>query len=111
MLIVLQFCENGSLLSFLKKHTGFYELKFESKLKIMCDIAAGMEYLAACHVVHRDLAARNVLLSSDFVCKVRQTEEGRRKKERKKEKDEEDKEEEEEEDDDMMMMMTTTTRP
>jgi serine/threonine protein kinase len=68
--LVLQFCEYGSLLSFLKKHTGFQELQLGSKYSLMTDIARGMAYLAGRNVVHRDLAARNVLVGSDFVCKV-----------------------------------------
>jgi serine/threonine protein kinase len=69
-MIVLQFCEHGSLLSFLQKHTGFQQLQLTSKLSLLADVANGMEYLASCNVVHRDLAARNVLVGSDFVCKV-----------------------------------------
>ena len=34
-------------------------------------IAAGLDYLSKKHFVHRDLAARNILLSDDYVCKVR----------------------------------------
>jgi serine/threonine protein kinase len=69
-IIVLQFCEHGSLLSFLKKHTGFQQLQLASKLSILADVTGGMAYLASCNVVHRDLATRNVLVGSDFVCKV-----------------------------------------
>jgi serine/threonine protein kinase len=69
-LIALQFCENGSLLSYLQKHTGYEELQIGSKFHIMEDVAKGMQYLSELNVVHRDLAARNVLITADFVCKV-----------------------------------------
>ena len=69
-LLLVQLCENGSLLSFLKSRTGFNTLLLEHKLAIIADVASGMKYLAGLRVVHRDLAARNVLVSADFVCKV-----------------------------------------
>ena len=68
--LVLQFCEHGSLLSFLKRHTGFSSLQHKSKFQILLDIATGMDFLSRLHIVHRDLAARNVLLGADYVCKV-----------------------------------------
>ncbi len=40
-------------------------------LDFSSQIALGMEYLARKEFIHRDLAARNVLLTDDFVCKVR----------------------------------------
>jgi len=40
-------------------------------LKICQDVAAGMTYLAGKHFIHRDVAARNVLVSEDFICKVK----------------------------------------
>jgi serine/threonine protein kinase len=69
-LLLVQLCENGALLSFLKSRTGFNKLLLEHKLAIILDVASGMKYLAGLRVVHRDLAARNVLVSADFICKV-----------------------------------------
>ena len=34
-------------------------------------VALGMQYLSSKSFVHRDLAARNVLVTKDFICKVR----------------------------------------
>eukprot|EP00051_Salpingoeca_urceolata_P001714 m.43425 g.43425 ORF g.43425 m.43425 type:complete len:1401 (-) comp11636_c0_seq3:170-4372(-) len=67
MLLVVQFCEHGSLLSFLKKNPN---LSVEALLKIGWDIAKGMEYLSGMGLVHRDLAARNVLIDSSQFCKI-----------------------------------------
>jgi Eph receptor B1 len=69
-MMIVQLCENGSLLSYLQKHTGFNELRSGSKIRILKDIATGMEFLSSLLIVHRDLAARNVLVPADFVCKV-----------------------------------------
>ncbi|KAL4631098.1 tyrosine-protein kinase receptor TYRO3-like [Arapaima gigas] len=42
---------------------------YQSLLRFMMDIAAGMEYLSSCGFLHRDLAARNCMLGDDLrVC-------------------------------------------
>jgi serine/threonine protein kinase len=69
-MLVMQFCEHGSLLSFLQRHFGFSELQLRSKLKIMDDVAFGMKFLSGLLIVHRDLAARNILVGADYICKV-----------------------------------------
>lgn len=38
--------------------------------QMLCDIAAGMLYLATKNVVHRDLAARNCLVAEDYAVKI-----------------------------------------
>ena len=57
-----RFCEHGSLLSVLRKRTGFDALQLTSKLRVAVDVAEGMAHLAKVGMVHRDLAARNVLV-------------------------------------------------
>ena len=57
-----RYCEHGSLLSFLRKRTGFDRLTVASKLRVAVDVAEGMAHLAKVGMVHRDLAARNVLV-------------------------------------------------
>eukprot|EP00039_Didymoeca_costata_P029606 m.25441 g.25441 ORF g.25441 m.25441 type:complete len:1157 (+) comp7707_c0_seq1:97-3567(+) len=70
-LIVLEYCENGSLQSVLKKQAqSDYCLPPESKMSMCLHIARGMAHLTSLNFVHRDLAARNVLVNSDYVCKV-----------------------------------------
>jgi serine/threonine protein kinase len=69
-MLVMQYCEHGSLRSFLRSRVGFNELLLGSKVQILLDIASGMAYLSERNVVHRDLAARNVLIGGDYVCKV-----------------------------------------
>jgi serine/threonine protein kinase len=65
-MILLQLCEHGSLLSFLKSRSSFWG----AKMHMILDVAKGMAYLAGLNVVHRDLAARNVLVGTDYICKV-----------------------------------------
>ena len=69
-MLLMQFCEHGSLLAFLQQRTGFHALVLESKYRLMADVADGMLYLSSCRIVHRDLACRNVLVHADFSCKI-----------------------------------------
>lgn len=68
VLIVLQFCEHGSLDHFLKNSGS--DLLLNAKIQMAFDSAAGMKALDEAGFVHRDLAARNVLVSSDLHCKI-----------------------------------------
>lgn len=70
ILLVLQFCEHGSLLSFLRRRRGFDTLNLTQRLMVALNCARGMEHLASAGMVHRDLAARNVLVDSAFSAKV-----------------------------------------
>ena len=66
LLVILEYCEQGSLSSFLEKNN----TELVVKLQIASDCAKGMTYLASLNFVHRDLAARNVLLGSDMNAKI-----------------------------------------
>jgi serine/threonine protein kinase len=61
LMVVLEFCEHGSLERYLKNT----EVSTIEKHRFAGDVAEGLGYLESIHVVHRDLAARNVLVSSD----------------------------------------------
>lgn len=70
LLLVLQFCEHGSLLSLLRRRTGFDALSLQQRLRVSLDCANGMAHLSTLGMVHRDLAARNVLVDSSYTAKV-----------------------------------------
>jgi hypothetical protein len=74
LLLLLSLCENGSLLSLLKKRKQkgprTKPLTLAERMKFALDTARGMEHLMANKFVHRDLAARNVLVDALFSCKV-----------------------------------------
>lgn len=62
--IVLEFMNNGDLLSYLRQFRSRKEsLEFKKAFKICKDIAAGCRYLERLKFVHRDLAARNCLIN------------------------------------------------
>ena len=69
-MVLLQFCEHGSLDSFLKKHTGMLDLSLLARLQIARDVCEGCCYLSENGFIHRDIAARNVLIGSDWICKL-----------------------------------------
>ena len=76
LILVLQYCEHGSMLGYLKKtFAGGNEVAVGEKMVMAAEIAAGMAHLVQKHLIHRDLAARNVLMASGksvsgTVCKV-----------------------------------------
>eukprot|EP00040_Diaphanoeca_grandis_P036065 m.228619 g.228619 ORF g.228619 m.228619 type:complete len:1687 (+) comp33543_c0_seq1:183-5243(+) len=67
-LLLLAYCDNGSLLKFLTSVATAPPM--HSKLTFCAEVARGMDYISARRVVHRDLAARNVLLDVAMVCKI-----------------------------------------
>ena len=70
MLLVMQYCEHGSLLAFLRKRTGFDTLGLPQRLKVAMNCAEGIAHLASLGMIHRDLAARNILMDSAYTAKV-----------------------------------------
>ena len=76
LILILQYCEHGSVLGYLKKtFAAGEEVSVEDKMVMAAEVAAGMAHLAQKLLIHRDLAARNVLLAagksaSGKTCKV-----------------------------------------
>lgn len=60
-MVVLQYCEHGSLETFLRTRKGVLQLALHSQLQISLDVARGGKYLEAKGFVHRDLAVRGPL--------------------------------------------------
>jgi serine/threonine protein kinase len=69
-LICLEFCELGSLRSYLMSDIVFEKMSDADLIRMACDVCSAMHYLGESGFVHRDLAARNVLVNKDFICKV-----------------------------------------
>lgn len=63
---MMEFCENGDLLSVLKSKM----VTDRMKLAFCRDIASGLSLLADYFYIHRDIAARNILLNSNNQCKI-----------------------------------------
>jgi serine/threonine protein kinase len=66
LLVVVEYCEHGSLDSYLETH----ELNEQTRCGLAADCAAGLAYLSSLKFVHRDIAARNVLVSSQHSAKI-----------------------------------------
>ena len=66
--IVLEYCSGGNLFDLLHRK-GLIDLSWRQRLKILIDIARGMNYLHTLpeKVIHRDLKSLNVLLSEEIV--------------------------------------------
>lgn len=82
-MVILEFCPNGNLLSFMKErrqmfkpiwskqHVGM-EKEFTTFDLCVCayQVAKGLDFLASRKCVHRDVAARNVLVGENYTMKV-----------------------------------------
>jgi serine/threonine protein kinase len=62
LLVVMEYCEHGSLVSCLRDR----DMPHHTRRLVALDGARGLEYLAQRGIVHRDVAARNVMVSPDF---------------------------------------------
>lgn len=61
LMIVMEMCPHGSLLSFLRKNKG--KTTLSERLRFCIESADGLAYLEKKQCLHRDIAARNCLLS------------------------------------------------
>ncbi|XP_077554921.1 tyrosine-protein kinase hopscotch [Haemaphysalis longicornis] len=68
MMLVMEFLEMGSLLTYLQTYRD--KVTHPQLIKYSEDIANGMEYLEEKRIVHRDLAARNILVASKDQVKI-----------------------------------------
>eukprot|EP00056_Hartaetosiga_gracilis_P013539 m.225186 g.225186 ORF g.225186 m.225186 type:complete len:1405 (-) comp13859_c2_seq8:3644-7858(-) len=62
MMMIMEYCEHGSLQVFLRVD----DMEYSMKVQILSDACAGLKYLEEIGIVHRDIASRNVLLSSSW---------------------------------------------
>lgn len=68
LMIVMEFCPNGDLLTYLRSKKSKITLK--EKLKFVTKAAKGLRYMESQKCIHRDVAARNCLLSSTNELKI-----------------------------------------
>jgi serine/threonine protein kinase len=71
LMLVMEYMELGSLLSYLRvhKHRMMQDVIIPLK-KFALDVMDGMEYLESKKIVHRDLAARNILVANENEVKI-----------------------------------------
>ncbi|VDO73523.1 unnamed protein product [Onchocerca flexuosa] len=67
-LILMELCEGGSILSYLRKNRGM--ISSDLKLRFITESASGLEYLEQNNCIHRDIAARNCLLTRNRHVKI-----------------------------------------
>lgn len=65
---VIEYCEKGSLASYLQKHKG--NISFEQKLHWLLHVAKGMRFLHSKNVIHRDLKCDNILIDANMIAKI-----------------------------------------
>lgn len=76
MMVVLEFCGNGSLKMLLGAHAtrcyadGLQMFGVARATSYLADVAAGMEHLGMLRCFHRNLAAKSVLITHSGVAKI-----------------------------------------
>lgn len=77
LMLLLQYCQFGSLLDCLKKNTPDEGKQSKNipvleitAITVMIQIAKGMDHLSKKRIIHRDLAARNVLVFTKTIVKI-----------------------------------------
>ena len=71
LMLVVSYCEHGSLLSLLRRRADRGDrLPAAEKLRFGQMVCQGMDFLATHRFIHRDLAARNCLVDAQLVVKV-----------------------------------------
>uniref|UniRef100_A0AC35FJP5 Tyrosine-protein kinase n=1 Tax=Panagrolaimus sp. PS1159 TaxID=55785 RepID=A0AC35FJP5_9BILA len=68
LMIIMEFCPGGSLLSYLRKNKE--KLSNGTRLRFATEAADGLWYLERQKLVHRDIAARNCLLTAKNELKI-----------------------------------------
>ena len=68
-MLLVSFCEHGSLLSQLLRRAGLDPFSTQAKLKMVLEVCKGMEYLASKHIIHH-LAARNILIDVEWQARI-----------------------------------------
>lgn len=66
--IVMEYCENGTLSSWLENNQG--KIEFQRKLKMLLDIARGVDFLHRREIIHRDLKSDNCLVDAHLTVKL-----------------------------------------
>ncbi|XP_076094995.1 uncharacterized protein LOC143065351 isoform X2 [Mytilus galloprovincialis] len=70
-IMVLEYCDNGTLKQYLDSVRECFTAEISDKLaRLAYGICLGMDYLASKEIVHRKLAARNILLNKLFEPKI-----------------------------------------
>uniref|UniRef100_A0A7E4VPF5 Tyrosine-protein kinase n=1 Tax=Panagrellus redivivus TaxID=6233 RepID=A0A7E4VPF5_PANRE len=68
LMIVMEFCTGGSLVSYLRKNKE--KMSLGTKLRFVTEAADGLWYLERMKCIHRDIAARNCLLTGKNELKI-----------------------------------------